>query len=340
MIRPAAAQLLKHEDYGLRTTDLLGFEQMLETLYLIKPRGFCAGVVRAIDIVDRALALYGAPVYVRKEIVHNPIVVSDLRDKGARFVESLDEVPAGSVVIFSAHGVAPEVYERASERNLNVIDATCPLVTKVHIEARRFASEGRTILLVGHEGHDEVIGTMGEAPGQILLIENGDDLDQLEGLDPSKIAFLTQTTLSVDDTRETIEAVRARFPEIKAPAKEDICYATQNRQEAVKAIAPRIDLLLVVGAANSSNSLRLVEVAKQNGVRAHRIDRADEIHAAWLEDVRAVAITAGASTPERLVDEVTDFFRHRGVSRVEEFEMVRENVVFPLPRQLEVVRSS
>jgi 4-hydroxy-3-methylbut-2-enyl diphosphate reductase len=310
---------------------------MLETLYLIKPRGFCAGVVRAIDIVDRALALYGAPVYVRKEIVHNPIVVSDLRAKGAVFVETLDEVPSGSVVIFSAHGVAPDVYEQAETRGLNVIDATCPLVTKVHIEARRYAREGRTILHIGHEGHDEVIGTMGEAPEQIVLIENGDDLERLAGLDPHNVAFLTQTTLSVDDTRETIDSVRARFPEIKAPAKEDICYATQNRQEAVKAIAPRIDLLLVVGAANSSNSLRLVEVAKQNGVRAHRIDRADEIDPAWLDGVKAVAITAGASTPERLVEEAADVFRRAGVASVEEFEMVRENVVFPLPKQLETV---
>ncbi len=312
---------------------------MLETLYLIKPRGFCAGVVRAIDIVERALTLYGAPVYVRKEIVHNPIVVSDLRDKGAVFVDTLGEVPPESVVIFSAHGVAPDVYDDARTRRLDVIDATCPLVTKVHIEARRYAREGRTILLIGHEGHDEVIGTMGEAPAQMILVEDGDDLDQLEGLDPNNVAFLTQTTLSVDDTRETIDAIRGRFPEIKAPAKEDICYATQNRQEAVKAIAPRIDLLLVVGAANSSNSLRLVEVARQNGVSAHRIDRASEIDTAWLESARSVGITAGASTPERLVEEVADFFRTLGVSRVEEFEIVRENVVFPLPKQLEVVSS-
>lgn len=313
---------------------------MLETLYLIKPRGFCAGVVRAIDIVERALDLYGAPVYVRKQIVHNPIVVEDLRAKGAVFVESLDEVPASSVVIFSAHGVAPEVYEDADRRELNVIDATCPLVTKVHIEARRYAKEGRTILLIGHEGHDEVIGTMGEAPDRILLVEDAEDIDRIESLDAANIAFLTQTTLSVDDTREVIDAIRARYPEIKSPAKEDICYATQNRQEAVKAIAPKIDLLLVVGAANSSNSLRLVEVARQNGVRAHRIDQASEIDGAWLDGVRAVAITAGASTPERLVEEVADYFRHRGVSRVEEFEMVRENVVFPLPKQLEDVVSS
>jgi 4-hydroxy-3-methylbut-2-enyl diphosphate reductase len=306
-------------------------------IILAAPRGFCAGVVRAIDIVERALARYGAPVYVRKEIVHNPIVVSDLRAKGAVFVESLGEVPPESVVIFSAHGVAPEVYEDAKARRLDIIDATCPLVTKVHIEARRYAKEGRTILLIGHEGHDEVIGTMGEAPGRMILVEDADDLDQLEGLDPANVAFLTQTTLSVDDTRETIDAIRARFPEIKTPTKEDICYATQNRQEAVKAIAPRVDLLLVVGAANSSNSLRLVEVAKQNGVRAHRIDRASEIDAAWLEGARAVAITAGASTPERLVEEVTDFFRGLGVRAVEEFEMVRENVVFPLPKQLETV---
>lgn len=309
---------------------------MLETLYLIKPRGFCAGVVRAIDIVERALSIYGAPVFVRKEIVHNPIVVNDLREKGAVFVETLAEVPSDSVVIFSAHGVAPDVYDDAAQRGLNVIDATCPLVTKVHIEARRFAKEGRTILLIGHEGHDEVIGTMGEAPGQMILIEDSQDLERLDGLDPANVAFLTQTTLSVDDTREVIDAVRDRYPEIKAPAKDDICYATQNRQEAVKALAPRVDLLLVVGAANSSNSLRLVEVAKQNGVRAHRIDRASEIRPEWLDGIRSAAITAGASTPERLVQEAADVFRARGVLRVEDFEMVRENVVFPLPNGLDV----
>jgi 4-hydroxy-3-methylbut-2-enyl diphosphate reductase len=310
---------------------------MLDTLYLIKPRGFCAGVVRAIDIVERALALYGAPVYVRKQIVHNPVVVEDLRAKGAIFVESLDEVPPDSVVIFSAHGVAPDVYGDAERRRLNVIDATCPLVTKVHIEARRYAREGRTILLIGHEGHDEVIGTMGEAPDKMILLDDTNAVERLAGVDPTNVAFLTQTTLSVDDTRDIIDAIRGRFPEIKAPAKEDICYATQNRQEAVKAIAPRVDLLLVVGAANSSNSLRLVEVAEQNGVRAHRIDQASEIEPAWLEGVRAVAITAGASTPERLVEEVADLFRGLGVTRVEEFEMVQENVVFPLPKQLETV---
>ncbi len=309
---------------------------MLETLYLIKPRGFCAGVVRAIDIVERALSIYGAPVYVRKEIVHNPIVVNDLREKGAVFVETLDEVPSDSVVIFSAHGVAPDVYDNAAQRGLNVIDATCPLVTKVHIEARRFAKEGRTILLIGHEGHDEVIGTMGEAPGQMILIEDTHDLERLDGLDPANVAFLTQTTLSVDDTRDVIDAVRERYPEIKAPAKDDICYATQNRQEAVKALAPRVDLLLVVGAANSSNSLRLVEVAKQNGVRAYRIDRASEIRPEWLDDISSAAITAGASTPERLVQEAADVFRARGVRRIEDFEMVRENVVFPLPKELDV----
>lgn len=309
---------------------------MIETLYLIKPRGFCAGVVRAIDIVERALSIYGPPVYVRKEIVHNPIVVNDLREMGAVFVESLGEVPSDSVVIFSAHGVAPDVYDDASRRGLNVIDATCPLVTKVHIEARRFAKEGRTILLIGHEGHDEVIGTMGEAPEQMVLIQDSQDLDQLDGLDPANVAFLTQTTLSVDDTRDVIDAVRERYPEIKAPAKDDICYATQNRQEAVKAIAPRVDLLLVVGAANSSNSLRLVEVAKQNGVRAHRIDRASEINPEWLDGIRSAAITAGASTPERLVQEVADVFRERGVRSVEDFEMVQENVVFPLPKELDV----
>lgn len=311
---------------------------MIDILYLIKPRGFCAGVVRAIDIVERALERFGAPVYVRKEIVHNPLVVDDLRGKGAVFVNALGEVPEGAVVIFSAHGVAPDVYDEAERRKLDVIDATCPLVTKVHVEARRYAREERTILLIGHRGHDEVIGTMGEAPDRMLLIESTADLDQLERIDPSRVAFLTQTTLSVDDTREIIDAVRDRFPEVQAPAKEDICYATQNRQEAVKAIAPRVDLLLVVGAANSSNSLRLVEVARQNGVRAYRIDRASEIDTAWLEGIRSAAITAGASTPEWTVQEVASRLGELvGVGRVEEFETAVENVVFPLPKQLEAV---
>jgi 4-hydroxy-3-methylbut-2-enyl diphosphate reductase len=312
---------------------------VIETLYLVKPRGFCAGVVRAVDIVERALDRFGSPVYVRKEIVHNPLVVEALRAKGALFVESLADVPAGAVVIFSAHGVAPEVYGDAEARGLRVIDATCPLVTKVHIEARRYAREDRTILLIGHKGHDEVIGTMGEAPDRMHLIETVADLDALADLDPARLAFLTQTTLSVDDTREIIDAVRRRFPSVQAPAKDDICYATQNRQEAVKAIAPHAQLMLVVGAANSSNSLRLVEVARQVGLDAHRIDRADEIDPAWLEGVTAVAVTAGASTPEWLVEEVAEYFRRLGVRKIEEFETVTENVVFPLPRQLDAVES-
>jgi 4-hydroxy-3-methylbut-2-enyl diphosphate reductase len=312
---------------------------VIETLYLVKPRGFCAGVVRAVDIVERALARFGSPVYVRKEIVHNPLVVQDLRAKGAVFVESLADVPQGCVVIFSAHGVAPDVYEEAAARDLRVIDATCPLVTKVHIEARRYAREDRTILLIGHRGHDEVIGTMGEAPDRMILIEKVGDLAALDDFDPGRLAFLTQTTLSVDDTREIIDAVRDRFPDVQAPAKDDICYATQNRQEAVKAIAPHVQLMLVVGAANSSNSLRLVEVARQVGLPAHRIDRAAEIDPAWLEGVTAVAVTAGASTPEWLVQEVAAYFANLGVARVEEFETVAENVVFPLPRQLDAVGS-
>jgi len=308
---------------------------VIETLYLVKPRGFCAGVVRAVDIVERALERFGPPVYVRKEIVHNPLVVEDLRTKGALFVESLDDVPSDSVVIFSAHGVAPAVYDEAANRNLRVIDATCPLVTKVHIEARRYARDDRSILLIGHRGHDEVIGTMGEAPDKMFLVETVDDLDTLGDLDPSRLAFLTQTTLSVDDTREIIDAVRARFPGVQAPAKDDICYATQNRQEAVKAIAPYVQLMLVVGAANSSNSLRLVEVARQVGLAAHRIDRAEEIDPSWLDGVGSVAVTAGASTPEWLVQEVAEYFKALGVERVGEFETVTESVVFPLPRQLD-----
>jgi 4-hydroxy-3-methylbut-2-enyl diphosphate reductase len=312
---------------------------MIDTLYLIKPRGFCAGVVRAIEIVERAIARFGPPVYVRKEIVHNPLVVEDLRAKGAIFVETLDEVPESSVVIFSAHGVAPSVYEDATRRKLEVIDATCPLVTKVHIEARRYARENRTILLIGHRGHDEVVGTMGEAPDKMVLISDVADLDALEGVDPSSMAFLTQTTLSIDDTRQIIDAIRERFPLVQTPVKEDICYATQNRQEAVKAIAPRAQLLLVAGGANSSNSLRLVEVAVQTGMRAHRIGRATEIDPTWLENVSSVAVTAGASTPEWIVEEIADWFRARGVGRIEEFENAVENVVFPLPRQLELARA-
>jgi 4-hydroxy-3-methylbut-2-en-1-yl diphosphate reductase len=306
---------------------------------LASPRGFCAGVNMAIESLELALEAFGAPIYVYHEIVHNQYVVSHFRERGVTFLDDINDAPVGATLLFSAHGVSPEIRRVARERELTAIDATCPLVTKVHLEAIKYAKQGYTILLIGHHGHDEVIGTMGEAPEQIILVEDEEDIDRLAGLDPANVAFLTQTTLSVDDTRQIIDTIRERYPEVKAPTKEDICYATQNRQEAVKAIAAKVDLLLVVGGANSSNSLRLVEVARQNGVRAYRIDRASEIEPAWLEGARAAAITAGASTPEHLVQEVADVFRSLGVERVEEFQTVPENVVFPLPRQLEQVNS-
>jgi 4-hydroxy-3-methylbut-2-enyl diphosphate reductase len=309
----------------------------LAEIVLAGPRGFCAGVERAIDIVELALAVCPPPVYVRKEIVHNRHVVDELRQKGAIFVDELDEVPDDATVIFSAHGISPEVREEARRRGLRVIDATCPLVTKVHLEAIRYAREGYTIILVGHEDHDEVIGTMGEAPSQMLLIERPDQVVDLQVPDPNKVAYLTQTTLSVDDTRECIEALRQRFPKIVGPAKDDICYATQNRQAAVKTLAGDVDVVLVIGAANSSNANRLVEVSQGNGTRAYLINDVRDIKPEWLDGVRRIGITAGASTPEVLVTEAMEALRKSAAVSVREVQVVAEDVRFGLPGELEQI---
>jgi len=306
----------------------------VKKLLLAKPRGFCAGVDRAIDVVNLALDLYPGPVYVRREIVHNVHVVNDLRAKGAIFVDELDEVPDGATVIFSAHGVPPEVRRRAAGRGLKVIDATCPLVTKVHHEAIRFAQEGRPIVLVGHEGHDEVVGTMGHAPEHIHLIGSVEEAEGLHVSDPDRVAVITQTTLSLDDTSAIIGALRQRFPSISAPARDDICYATQNRQMAVKAIAQRAPVILVIGSRNSSNSNRLAEVARDAGARAYLIDDISQIDPAWLDGVECLGITAGASAPEYLVDEVVNYFTARGVTEIEEIQAVTEEVSFALPPEL------
>jgi 4-hydroxy-3-methylbut-2-enyl diphosphate reductase len=306
----------------------------VKKLLLAKPRGFCAGVDRAIDVVNLALDLYPGPVYVRKEIVHNVHVVNELRAKGAIFVDELDEVPDGTTVIFSAHGVSPEVRARAQARGLKVIDATCPLVTKVHHEAIRFAEEGRPIVLVGHEGHDEVIGTMGHAPKHIHLIGSVAEAQALQVSDPDRIAVITQTTLSLDDTSAIIGTLRERFPRITAPSRDDICYATQNRQMAVKAIARRAPVILVIGSRNSSNTNRLAEVARDAGARAYLIDDISQIDPAWLDGVECLGITAGASAPEYLVEEVVNYFRARRVTEIEEIQAVTEEVSFALPPEL------
>jgi 4-hydroxy-3-methylbut-2-enyl diphosphate reductase len=303
-------------------------------LLLAAPRGFCAGVDRAIEIVERALALYGRPVFVRHEIVHNRHVVDRLRAMGAVFVDEIAEVPEGSVVVFSAHGVSPRVRAEAAERRLRAIDATCPLVTKVHLEAKRHAAEGREILLIGHGGHVEVEGTMGEAPERMRLVESVADAERVQVRDPARVAYLTQTTLSVDDTRAIVEVLRRRFPEIAGPPQEDICYATQNRQNAVKGLAPRMDLLLVVGAPNSSNSRRLVEVATAQGVRARLVEEAQDIDPRWLEGAHTVGVTAGASAPEELVGSIVARLRELGADAPEEVPTVVENVRFALPAEV------
>jgi 4-hydroxy-3-methylbut-2-enyl diphosphate reductase len=307
---------------------------MVRKVLLASPRGYCAGVERAVETVERALALYGPPVYVRKQIVHNLHVVRDLEARGAVFVDEETEVPEGETVVFSAHGVAPSVHRNAGERNLNTIDATCPLVTKVHVQARRYAANGFTVVLIGHAGHEEVVGTMGEAPESIILVESVADVEALEFGADARLAYVTQTTLSVDETAEIITALRRRFPEIHAPKKEDICYATSNRQWAVKEMLGEIDLLLVIGSRNSSNSNRLVEVAHANGVASHLIDDDSEIDEAWLGGVEVVGVTSGASAPERLVDRVCDWFRARGVSDIEPYRLVDEDVEFRLPVEL------
>jgi 4-hydroxy-3-methylbut-2-en-1-yl diphosphate reductase len=303
----------------------------LRTILLPKPRGFCAGVIRAIDIVRIALERLGRPVYVRKEIVHNQYVVEQLAAEGAVFVEGLDEVPEGAVAIFSAHGVAPEVREKAEKRHLRVIDATCPLVTKVHIEVIRYAREGYSIILIGHRNHDEVIGTFGEAPDSIQLVSSVEDVDGLENVRPDRVIYATQTTLSLDDTRAIVERLQSRFPAIISPPSSDICYATQNRQTAVKTLSAKADLILVVGSQNSSNSNRLVEVAQAAGTPAHLIANARDIRSEWLNDRFNIGVTAGASTPEILVQEVVNDLKARGFTRVEELELIEEDVEFPLP---------
>ena len=307
----------------------------LQQIVLAGPRGFCAGVDRAIDIVELALQVCPPPVYVRKEIVHNRHVVEALRAKGAHFVDELDEVPDDATVIFSAHGISPAVRAEAQRRRLRVIDATCPLVTKVHLEAVRYAREGYSIILVGHADHDEVVGTMGEAPDRMFLIAHPEDVDRLDVPDPDKVAYLTQTTLSVDDTRDCIEALRRRFPKIVGPAKDDICYATQNRQAAVKTVASEVDVLLVIGAANSSNANRLVEVSTVMGTPSYLINDKNDIRPEWLEEAGRVGVTAGASTPEHLVTEVVEELRRKHGSNVQEVHVVEEDVRFGLPRELE-----
>src|SRR5580700_4019054 len=305
-------------------------------IFLLKPRGFCAGVVRAIDVVKIALDLYGPPVYVRKEIVHNKHVVDELRDAGAIFVEELDEVPMGGRAIFSAHGVAPSVRTEARERHLEIIDATCPLVTKVHLEAVRFARDGFSIVLIGHKDHDEVIGTLGEVPGRSYLVETVEDVDRLELPDPTRVRYLTQTTLSLDETRDIIVRLKERFPFIQGPPAQDICYATENRQMAVKAISECVDLLLVVGSQNSSNSKRLVEVGDNFGVRSYLVNDRGDIDPEWLVGVKNVGVTAGASAPEHLVQELMQFLKDASFHQMEEIELVDEDVRFSLPSELTI----
>jgi 4-hydroxy-3-methylbut-2-enyl diphosphate reductase len=309
-------------------------ENTVEKLILAAPRGYCAGVDRAVQTVERALELHGEPVYVRKEIVHNKHVVEELVERGAIFVEEETEVPEGAVCVFSAHGVAPSVREGAEQRRLEVIDATCPLVTKVHREAVKFADDGYTIVLVGHAGHEEVEGTMGEAPERILLVQNEEDVAALEVDDPEHIAYITQTTLAVDETGTIIERLRERFPKIVGPRTDDICYATTNRQAAVRQMASKCDLMLVVGSKNSSNSKRLVEVARDCGAAGHLIDNAGEVKEEWLTGRRVVGISSGASAPENLVQELVELFRARGVSDISEFHVVKEDVRFMLPKQI------
>jgi len=306
----------------------------MEKILLASPRGYCAGVDRAVQTVERALELHGAPVYVRKEIVHNKHVVSQLRDRGAVFVDDEREVPTGAVTVFSAHGVAPSVHANAAERGLRTIDATCPLVTKVHKEALKFARDGYTIVLVGHAGHEEVEGTMGEAPEHIVLVETEEDVDRLEIDNPDKVAYISQTTLSVDETRAIIGRLRERFPGAVGPRTDDICYATTNRQMAVKQLAAQCALVLVLGSRNSSNSQRLVDVTRELGTEAHLIDHEGQVEESWLEGKRVLGITSGASAPEDLVQRLIDYFRARGTDEVAELEVISEDVRFMLPKTI------
>jgi 4-hydroxy-3-methylbut-2-enyl diphosphate reductase len=308
---------------------------MTKRVLLAKPRGYCAGVDRAVVTVEKALETYGAPVYVRKEIVHNKHVVETLRERGAIFVDELDDsIPEGAITVFSAHGVSPAVHADAQRRQLQTIDATCPLVTKVHREALKFAAEGYTIVLIGHAGHEEVEGTMGEAPEHIVLVESEADVATLQVPDETKIAYISQTTLSVDETRSIIAALRERFPHITGPRTDDICYATTNRQAAVRQMASHCDLVLVIGSTNSSNSNRLVDVARDLGTAAYLIDGAADVQEAWLEGAKVVGITSGASAPEELVSGLIDFFRARGTTQVEDFHVLREDVRFMLPKTI------
>jgi 4-hydroxy-3-methylbut-2-enyl diphosphate reductase len=309
-------------------------EIVVKRVLLAAPRGYCAGVERAVETVERALELYGAPVFVRKQIVHNSYVVDELTRSGAVFVDSVADVPEGELVVFSAHGVAPAVRAGAAARSLRTIDATCPLVTKVHMEAKRYAADGYTVVLVGHAGHEEVEGTTGEAPQSIVLVESVADAERLEVEDPERIAYVTQTTLSVDETREIVAVLRRRFPALHGPAKEDICYATTNRQQAVKELLGHVQLLLVIGSANSSNSQRLVDVSEAAGVRARLIESIEELDEGWLSGVETVGLTSGASAPEVLVEAVCDWFRGRGVEEIRELTPAEENVFFKLPAEL------
>jgi 4-hydroxy-3-methylbut-2-enyl diphosphate reductase len=307
----------------------------IEKILLACPRGYCAGVNRAVETVERALDLHGAPVYVRKEIVHNKHVVETLRDRGAIFVDELvDEIPAGAITVFSAHGVSPAVHADAQERGLKTIDATCPLVTKVHREAVKFAKDDYTIVFIGHGGHEEVEGTMGEAPDNMVLVETEADVDELDFPEGAKLAYLSQTTLAVTETRDIIARLRERFPSITGPRTDDICYATTNRQAAVKELAPLCDLVLVLGSQNSSNSKRLVDVAKENGAKSYLIDNESEVDESWLEGVTTIGITSGASAPEELVERLVAFLRERGAPEPEDFEVLREDVRFMLPKEI------
>jgi 4-hydroxy-3-methylbut-2-enyl diphosphate reductase len=313
---------------------------VVERVLLAAPRGFCAGVERAIETVERALTVYGPPVYVRRQIVHNAHVVRDLERRGAVFVESEEDAPEGATLVLSAHGVAPSVYEQAAARRLNTIDATCPLVTKVHAEARRYAAEGCSIVLIGHAGHDEVEGTLGEAPEAIRLIGSVEEAERLEVRDPDRVAYVTQTTLSVDETAEIVDVLKSRFPRLHAPPREDICYATTNRQAAVKRLAQQVDVLLVIGSRNSSNSNRLVDVGRAAGVHSHLIDDETEIDERWLAGAGAVGVTSGASAPERLVQRVCDWFRDRGVTEIRSVGSIAEDVFFRLPAEVRRAASS
>ncbi|MGB6482350.1 MAG: 4-hydroxy-3-methylbut-2-enyl diphosphate reductase [Candidatus Acidiferrales bacterium] len=316
------------------TANIQGTGNGRKVLVRVRPRGFCAGVVRAVDIVELALEAYGAPVYVHHEIVHNRYVVDQLRQRGAIFVEAIGEVPIGAVLVFSAHGVPPRVREEATERQLRVIDATCPLVTKVHLEARKFAREGRTLILIGHRDHQEIVGTSGEAPLQTVVVGSVEEVDKLEMEDPERLAYLTQTTLSLYDTQEIVSRLRQRFPKILGPASDDICYATQNRQEAVEALTREVDMILVVGSANSSNSNRLVEVAQRAGVAARLIEDGNDLKPAWFEDISRLGLTAGASAPEILVEQVSQRLANFGFTDQRDLDLIREDVRFTLPPEL------